>query len=71
MASMYAHDSSSQKAHGCRICEFGWHTLTIGKGVWIVVSSDFHALPDGQGRATHDGNLSPNGTSSQPWSIPA
>jgi hypothetical protein len=56
-------DSTTARAlskHGWLIGEFGWHVLTIGKGVWIVLSSDFHALPDGQGRATHDGNPSQN-----------
>jgi hypothetical protein len=35
--------------------QIGWHALTIGKGVGIVIDSALHALPDGQGRATRDG----------------
>ena len=42
-------ESLPVRAHGGLVCEFGWHALTIGKGVWIVSSTDFHALPDGQG----------------------
>ena len=53
--------------HGWLICESGWHALTIGKGVGVTIDSHFHALPDGQGRATRDGNLDPSRTSSQPW----
>ena len=33
--------------------EYGWHALTIGKGMGATIHSRFHALPDGQGRATH------------------
>src|SRR2546425_7934006 len=56
-----------QETHGWLICEFGWHALTIGKGVGIAINSENHALPDGQGRATHDSKLNSNRTSSQPW----
>ena len=34
--------------HGWPICEFGWHVLTIGKGVGMLINSENHALPDGQ-----------------------
>ena len=53
-------------AHRWPICEFGWHVLTIGKGVGIAINSENHALPDGQGRAAHDGRVDSNRTSSQP-----
>ena len=42
------------------ICEFGWHVLTIGKGVGIAINSENHALPDRQGRANHACKLKSN-----------
>src|SRR5256885_14834651 len=60
-------ESRPRFLHGRPICEFGWHALTIGKGVGIAINSENHALPDGQGRATHDNKLNSNRTSSQPW----
>lgn len=38
--------------HGWPNFEFGWHVLTIGKRVGILINFENHAPPDGQGRAT-------------------
>ena len=65
--SVIGRNSIRRCRHGWPICEFGWHALTIGKGVGIANNSEIHALPDGQGRATHDSKLNSNRTSSQPW----
>ena len=47
----------------------GWHALTIGKGVGTVITPPFHALPDGQGRATHDDTHCLNATIRRPWRL--
>ena len=41
------------------VFQSGWHALTIGKGVRMVNQRNFHALLDGQGRATRVSKIYP------------
>ena len=51
---------------GKLVFQNGWHALTIGKGVRRVNQPNLHALPGGQGRATHVSKIYSVRTSSSP-----